>query len=368
MAPIARRRWRRSAMRWARPRSRARPPTSPFSRRSPPTPDFASGDVDTGLIARHQDSVDRDPCPGPAHRRTGGYGRSAVGRWAFAGCRRSLVDNAGLRAFPQAHAASDAFPRRGRDRRCDRRPGGRSRRCASARRKRRSTLDPGQPARAALWPGHVTMFRGAQSHTFTIPDPFERSEEAASKADTLRAPMPGLVKIVRAAKGDAVSKGQPLLVLEAMKMEHTIVAPRDARACRNRQRGRPGDGRLGAGAVRRGERRRGASEGLTGPPASNEKWPGHARPFLVLHKSRAGLVSTGRGFAVRQRPHASHARVRAYRSCRRRIGVRSCCGRKFVDVSASSSIRALRAAPGRSRPSTSWPKVRPGVPQRGPSP
>ena len=40
--------------------------------------------------------------------------------------------------------------------------------------------------------------------------------------------MPGLVKIVRAAKGDAVSKGQPLLVLEAMKMEHTIVAPRDA--------------------------------------------------------------------------------------------------------------------------------------------
>jgi 3-methylcrotonyl-CoA carboxylase alpha subunit len=72
------------------------------------------------------------------------------------------------------------------------------------------------------------MFRDAQSHTFTIPDPFERSEEAASKADTLRAPMPGLVKIVKAAKGDAVSKGQPLLVLEAMKMEHTIVAPRDA--------------------------------------------------------------------------------------------------------------------------------------------
>ena len=61
---------------------------------------------------------------------------------------------------------------------------------------------------------------------FAIPDPFERSEEAAGKADTLRAPMPGLVKIVRAARR-AVSKGQPLLVLEAMKMEHTIVAPRD---------------------------------------------------------------------------------------------------------------------------------------------
>jgi 3-methylcrotonyl-CoA carboxylase alpha subunit len=39
--------------------------------------------------------------------------------------------------------------------------------------------------------------------------------------------MPGLVKVVRAATGDAVAKGQPLLILEAMKMEHTITAPHD---------------------------------------------------------------------------------------------------------------------------------------------
>ena len=43
----------------------------------------------------------------------------------------------------------------------------------------------------------------------------------------MRAPMPGLVKIVRVAAGDAVRKGQPLLVLEAMKMEHAISAPQD---------------------------------------------------------------------------------------------------------------------------------------------
>jgi 3-methylcrotonyl-CoA carboxylase alpha subunit len=41
----------------------------------------------------------------------------------------------------------------------------------------------------------------------------------------MRAPMPGLVKLVRAARGEAVRKGQALIVLEAMKMEHTIVAP-----------------------------------------------------------------------------------------------------------------------------------------------
>ena len=39
--------------------------------------------------------------------------------------------------------------------------------------------------------------------------------------------MPGLVKLARATAGDSVSKGQPLLVLEAMKMEHTIAAPHD---------------------------------------------------------------------------------------------------------------------------------------------
>ena len=39
--------------------------------------------------------------------------------------------------------------------------------------------------------------------------------------------MPGLVRLVRVAVGDRVTRGQPLLVLEAMKMEHSIVAPID---------------------------------------------------------------------------------------------------------------------------------------------
>jgi propionyl-CoA carboxylase alpha chain len=44
-------------------------------------------------------------------------------------------------------------------------------------------------------------------------------------AGSLLAPMPGKVIRVDAAPGDAVAAGQPLLVLEAMKMEHEIVAP-----------------------------------------------------------------------------------------------------------------------------------------------
>lgn len=80
---------------------------------------------------------------------------------------------------------------------------------------------------AVRWPGHVTVFAGPSTHNFVVPDPFEQAEAHAAGGDALRAPMPGLVKIVRAAAGDTVIKGQSLLMLEAMKMEHTITAPHD---------------------------------------------------------------------------------------------------------------------------------------------
>jgi acetyl-CoA/propionyl-CoA carboxylase, biotin carboxylase, biotin carboxyl carrier protein len=41
----------------------------------------------------------------------------------------------------------------------------------------------------------------------------------------LRSPMPGTVLAVKAAEGDRVTEGQPLVVVEAMKMEHTVTAP-----------------------------------------------------------------------------------------------------------------------------------------------
>ncbi|MFH9955529.1 biotin carboxylase N-terminal domain-containing protein [Streptomyces roseolus] len=44
-------------------------------------------------------------------------------------------------------------------------------------------------------------------------------------ADTLAAPMPGTVTVVKVAVGDEVEAGQSLLVVEAMKMEHVISAP-----------------------------------------------------------------------------------------------------------------------------------------------
>ncbi|MBT2544417.1 ATP-grasp domain-containing protein [Streptomyces sp. ISL-44] len=58
-------------------------------------------------------------------------------------------------------------------------------------------------------------------------DPVAASLSGASRggADTLAAPMPGTVTVVKVAVGDKVAAGQSLLVVEAMKMEHVISAP-----------------------------------------------------------------------------------------------------------------------------------------------
>jgi len=52
----------------------------------------------------------------------------------------------------------------------------------------------------------------------------ERRSSSHDQASGLSAPMPGLVRSVNVAEGESVSKGQTLLVLEAMKMEIRIQA------------------------------------------------------------------------------------------------------------------------------------------------
>lgn len=55
----------------------------------------------------------------------------------------------------------------------------------------------------------------------------------------VKAPIPGLITAVFVKKGDEVEAGQPLLVLEAMKMENTICAPRSGKVgCIQTQQGK----------------------------------------------------------------------------------------------------------------------------------
>ncbi|HWJ67907.1 MAG TPA: biotin carboxylase N-terminal domain-containing protein [Nocardioides sp.] len=66
---------------------------------------------------------------------------------------------------------------------------------------------------------------GPDGHTALerVPRFVDPSSQVA--AGSLLAPMPGSVIAVRAAVGDVVEEGQPILVMEAMKMQHTIAAP-----------------------------------------------------------------------------------------------------------------------------------------------
>jgi len=54
----------------------------------------------------------------------------------------------------------------------------------------------------------------------------QTASQAHSDENAVRAPMPGQVRAVQAKEGDAVERGQTLLILEAMKMEIKIVAQR----------------------------------------------------------------------------------------------------------------------------------------------
>ena len=71
----------------------------------------------------------------------------------------------------------------------------------------------------------VTVF-ASEPYLFDIVDPYDRQTEI-SGGDTVFAPMPGLVTTVAAQASQTVRQGDRLIVLEAMKMEHTLRAPRD---------------------------------------------------------------------------------------------------------------------------------------------
>jgi 3-methylcrotonyl-CoA carboxylase alpha subunit len=71
------------------------------------------------------------------------------------------------------------------------------------------------------------VFTGGRHFTLTYHDPMAHAGEAEAAGGRLTAPMPGKVVAILAKAGQDVKKGAPLVIMEAMKMEHTIGAPSD---------------------------------------------------------------------------------------------------------------------------------------------
>ncbi len=73
--------------------------------------------------------------------------------------------------------------------------------------------------------GKRTVFLNGSTYTLLRDDPLHRVDAGDSHGGGLTAPMPGKIVALLAQVGQKVEKGTPLLILEAMKMEHTITAP-----------------------------------------------------------------------------------------------------------------------------------------------
>ena len=71
------------------------------------------------------------------------------------------------------------------------------------------------------------VFTGGLHHVLDRHDPLAHAGEHETADGRLTAPMPGKVVAVIASSGQLVKKGEPLVIMEAMKMEHTIAAPSD---------------------------------------------------------------------------------------------------------------------------------------------
>jgi acetyl-CoA/propionyl-CoA carboxylase biotin carboxyl carrier protein len=82
---------------------------------------------------------------------------------------------------------------------------------------------------ATAWDGE-TLWLGAEGRTWTVHEEVRTHGGASGSpggGGVLRSPMPGTVLAVKVAQGDQVTAGQPVVIVEAMKMEHTVTAPLD---------------------------------------------------------------------------------------------------------------------------------------------
>ncbi|GAA4687169.1 biotin carboxylase N-terminal domain-containing protein [Streptomyces chumphonensis] len=199
-------------------------------------PDFAAARLDTGFYDRHLPALTAPDAAGQGLAALAAALADSAGRSRFGGWRNvpSQPQRKTYRAEPDGTEHEVRYLRTRDGLAAEDHPGVRLLHAAADRVVLevdgvRRTFDvatyPGGSPGAGAGPAvHVDSPLGA--HAFTalprFPDPTARTEPGS-----LLAPMPGTVVRVAdgLAVGDAVTEGQPLLWLEAMKMEHRVTAP-----------------------------------------------------------------------------------------------------------------------------------------------
>ena len=186
---------------------------------------FAAGEVDTGLIARDLAALTEPPPVPPAITAaallTASLGTEPAALQGFT-LWTPLRRHARLRLGPEEIAAAITVQGPGR---ATVDLAGRT--LAARLRPEGWEVDGTHPGRVLCRAGAVHVFARSGTVRFDIPDPFDRGGDEAGRGGLTLSPMPGLVRDVAVRAGDRVAKGDRLAVIEAMKMEHVLLAARD---------------------------------------------------------------------------------------------------------------------------------------------
>ncbi|MCV6595513.1 MAG: acetyl/propionyl/methylcrotonyl-CoA carboxylase subunit alpha [Mangrovicoccus sp.] len=202
--------------------------------------DVAAGRVDTGLIGRKQDALTNPPAPQAEDYALGALALlappaapsanpfAALGNFRLHGAARQQIRFAP--AEPGGAAETVTLITHADGSLCAQTPGGEIRFGGAARDgdKLRYHLDGMRRDALVLVLGdEITVQRGGETISLNLYHGDAAGDE--DQGGAIAAPMPGLVAQIAAAPGQTVEKGQTLVILEAMKMEHRLSAPRDGR-------------------------------------------------------------------------------------------------------------------------------------------